>query len=90
MENIKNNELLTIIEIERKIIRSLNATCNSALSISSKINDDTFESEIEIYGENEIISEKLISDLNSIDRSIRMAINNITIKGGLKLLDENY
>jgi len=90
LENIRNNELLTIIEIERKIIRSLNATCNSALSISSKINDDTFESEIEIYGENEIISEKLISDLNSIDRSIKMAINNITIKGGLKLLDENY
>ncbi len=90
LENIKNNELLTMIEIERKIIRSLNATCNSALSISSKINDDTFESEIEIYGENEIISEKLISDINSIDRSIKMAINNITIKGGLKLLDENY
>ena len=90
LENIKNNELLTMIEIERKIIRSLNATCNSALSISSKMNDDTFESEIEIYGENEIISEKLISDINSIDRSIKMAINNITIKGGLKLLDENY
>ena len=90
LENIRNNELLTIIEIERKIIRSLNATCNSALSISSKINDDTFESEIEIYGENEIISEKLISDLNSIDRSIKMAVNNITIKGGLKLLDESY
>ncbi len=90
LENIKNNELLTMIEIERKIIRSLNATCNSALSISSKMNDDTFESEIEIYGENEIISEKLISDISSIDRSIKMAINNITIKGGLKLLDENY
>ena len=90
LENIKNNELLTMIEIERKIIRSLNATCNSALSIGSKINDDTFESEIEIYGENEIISEKLISDLNSIDRSIKMAVNNITIKGGLKLLNESY
>ena len=90
LENIKNNELLTMIEIERKIVRSLDATCNSALSIGSKINDDTFESEIEIYGKNEIISEKLISDLNSIDRSIKMAVNNITIKGGLKLLDESY
>ena len=89
LESIKNNELLTKIEIERKIIRSLNATCNSALSISSKIKDDTFETEIEIYGENEIIYEKFISDLNSIDKSIKMAINNITIKGGLKLLDEN-
>ena len=90
LDNIKNNELLTMIGIERKIMRNLNATCNSALSISSKINGNTFETEIEIYGENQIISEKLISDLSSIDRSVKIIINKITEKGGLRLLDENY
>ena len=90
LDNIKNNELLTMIGIEREIMRNLNATCNSALSISSKINGNTFETEIEIYGENQIISEKLISDLSSIDRSVKIIINKITEKGGLRLLDENY
>ena len=45
---------------------------------------------MEIYGENEIISEKFISDLNSIDESIKIVVNKIIEKGGLKLLDENY
>ena len=79
-----------MIEIERKIIRHLNATCNSALSISSKINGDTIESDIEIYGEEEIISEKLISKLSVIDKSIKNLVTKIKERGGLRLLDENY
>ena len=79
-----------MIEIERKIVRDLNATCNSALSISSKIYDGKCETNMEIYGENEIISEKFISDLNSIDETIKIVLNKIIEKGGLKLLDENY
>ena len=79
-----------MIEIERKIIRHLNATCNSALSISSKINGDTIESDIEIYGEEEIISEKLISEISAIDKSIKNLVTKIKERGGLRLLDENY
>ena len=90
LDQIKNLELLKMIYIERKIIRHLNATCNSALSISSKINGDTFESNIEIYGEEEIISEQLISKFSAIDKAIKNIINRITEKGGLRLLDENY
>lgn len=90
LDQIKNLELLKMIYIERKIIRHLNATCNSALSISSKINGDTFESNIEIYGEEEIISEQLISKFSEIDKSIKNIVNRITERGGLKLLDENY
>ena len=45
---------------------------------------------IEIYGDNEIISEEFSSDLNSIDESIKIVVDNIIKKGGLKLLDENY
>lgn len=90
LDQIKNLELLKMIYIERKIIRHLNATCNSALSISSKINGDTFESNIEIYGEEEIISEQLISKFSAIDKSIKNIVNRITERGGLKLLDENY
>ena len=90
LDQIKNLELLKMIYIERKIIRHLNATCNSALSISSKINGDTFESNIEIYGEEEIISEKLISKFSDIDKSIKNVVNNIIERGGLSLLDENY
>lgn len=90
LDQIKNSELLQMIEIERKIVRDLNATCNSALSISSKIYDGKCETNMEIYGENEIISEKFISDLNSIDESIEIVVNKIIEKGGLKLLDENY
>ena len=90
LDQIKNSELLKMIYIERKIIRHLNATCNSALSISSKINGDTFESNIEIYGEEEIISEQLISKFSAIDKAIKNIINRITEKGGLRLLDENY
>ena len=90
LDNIKNLELLKMIEIERKIIRHLNATCNSALSISSKINGDTIESDIEIYGEEEIISEKLISEFSAIDKSIKKLVTKIRETGGLRLLDENY
>ena len=79
-----------MIEIERKIVRNLNATCNSALSISSKINGDTIESDIEIYGEEEIISEKLISEFSAIDKSIKNLVIKIKERGGLRLLDENY
>ena len=90
LDQIKNLELLKMIYIERKIIRHLNATCNSALSISSKINGDTFESNIEIYGEEEIISEQLISKFSEIDKSIKNIVDRITERGGLRLLDENY
>ena len=90
LDQIKNLELLQMIDIERKIIRHLNATCNSALAISSKINGDTFESNIEIYGEEEIISETLISKFSVIDKSIKNIVNEIIEKGGLRLLDENY
>ena len=90
LDQIKNSELLKMIYIERKIIRHLNATCNSALSISSKINGDTFESNIEIYGEEEIISEQLISKFSALDKSIKNIVDRITERGGLRLLDENY
>ena len=90
LDQIKNLELLKLIDIERKIIRQLNATCNSALAISSQINGDTFESNLEIYGEEEIISEKLISKFSDIDKSIKNVVNKIIEKGGLRLLDENY
>ena len=79
-----------MIEIERKIVRNLNATCNSALSIKSKIDDDVIQTYLEIYGDNEIISEEFSSDLNSIDESIKIVIDKIIEKGGLKLLNENY
>ena len=90
LDQIKNFELLQMIEIERRIVRNLNATCNSALSIRSKIDGDEFQTFLEIYGDNEIISEEFSSDLNSIDESIKIVIDKIIEKGGLKLLDESY
>ena len=90
LDQIKNFELLQMIEIERRIVRNLNATCNSALSIRSKIDGDVFQTCLEIYGDNEIISEEFSSNLNSIDDSIKIVIDKIKKKGGLKLLDESY
>ena len=90
LDQIRNNGLLKMIEIERKIVRNLNATCNSALSIKSRINDDICETDVEIYGEDMIISEKLISDLNNIDESIKILVMNIFEKGALKILNEDY
>ena len=90
LDQIRNNGLLKMIEIERKIVRNLNANCNSALSIKSRINDDICETDVEIYGEDVIISEKLISDLNNIDESIKILVTNIFEKGALKILDEDY
>ena len=90
LDQIKNFELLQMIEIERRIVRNLNATCNSALSIRSKIDGDEFQTFLEIYGDNEIISEEFSSDINSIDESIKIVIDKIIEKGGLKLLDESY
>ena len=90
LDQIKNFELLQMIEIERRIVRNLNATCNSALSIRSKIDGDVFQTCLEIYGDNEIISEEFSSNLNSIDDSIKIVIDKIIKKGGLKLLDESY
>ncbi len=90
LDQIKNFELLQMIEIERRIVRNLNATCNSALSIKSEIDRGIFQTCIEIYGDNKIISEEFSSDLNSIDESIKIIIDNIIEQGGLKLLDENY
>lgn len=90
LDQIKNFELLQMIEIERRIVRNLNATCNSALSIRSKIDGDVFQTCLEIYGDNEIISEEFSSNLNSIDDSINIVIDKIIKKGGLKLLDESY
>ena len=43
-----------------------------------------------IYGEEEIISEKLISELSAIDKSIKNLVTKIKGRGGLRLLDENY
>ena len=60
------------------------------LSIISKINGDTIEIDLEIYGEEEIISEKLISEFNAIDKSIENLVTKIKQRGGLRLLDENY
>ena len=60
------------------------------LSIKSKIDDDVIQTCLEIYGDNEIISEEFSSDLNSIDESIKIVIDKIIEKGGLKLLDESY
>ena len=90
LDQIKNFELLQMIEIERRIVRNLNATCNSALSIRSKIDGDEFQTCLEIYGDNEIISEEFSSNLNSIDDSIKIVIDKIIKKGCLKLLDESY
>ena len=90
LDQIRNNGLLKMIEIERKIVRNLNATCNSALSIKSRINDGICETDVEIYGEDMIISEKLISDLNNIDESIKILVMNIFEKGALKILNEDY
>ena len=44
----------------------------------------------EFFLDNKIISEEFSSDLNSIDESIKIIIDNIIEQGGLKLLDENY
>ena len=58
--------------------------------LAQKINGDTIESDIEIYGEEEIISEKLISEFSVIDKSIKNLVTKIKERGGLRLLDENY
>ena len=60
------------------------------VNTEKRINDGICETDVEIYGEDMIISEKLISDLNNIDESIKILVMNIFEKGALKILNEDY
>ena len=81
-----------LISIEREILESLNAGCNSAISIQTDIHPETYKSEIKpgepdyihlgvIYGK-----EKYISFSGT---TIEETINDIKKQDGMKLLNEH-
>ena len=90
LSKLKNEELDQCIEIERYVVRRLNATCSSALSIKANLLSNHFNVDLEIYGKEAFISKSISSERVYQKDALDKFIDEVLSEGGLELLNENY
>jgi hydroxymethylbilane synthase len=89
LSKIRNEELQQCIEIERYIVRRLDATCSSALSIKANLSNECLNVDLEIYGKETFLSKSISSEIGSQPEVLDKLIDEIISEGGLQLLNEN-
>ena len=89
LSKIRNEELQQCIEIERYIVRRLDATCSSALSIKANLSNECLNVDLEIYGKETFLSKSISSEIGSQPEVLDNLIGEIISEGGLELLNEN-
>ena len=89
LSQIRDKTLIQSIEIERYLVRALQATCSSALSVQSNIYGSDFDLDLEIYGRENFISKNFTGQLKNQTESLDNFINEIITEGGLEMLNEN-
>lgn len=89
LSKIRNEELQQCIETERYIVRRLDATCSSALSIKANLSNECLNVDLEIYGKETFLSKSISSEIGSLPKVLDKLINEIISEGGLQLLNEN-
>lgn len=89
LSKIRNEELQQCIGIERYIVRRLDATCSSALSIKANLSNECLNVDLEIYGKETFLSKSISSEISSQPEVLNKLIDEIISEGGLELLNEN-
>lgn len=89
LSKIRNEELQQCIETERYIVRRLDATCSSALSIKANLSNECLNVDLEIYGKETFLSKSISSEIGSQPEVLDKLIDEIISEGGLQLLNEN-
>ena len=77
------------METERYIVRRLDATCSSALSIKANLSNECLNVDLEIYGKETFLSKSISSEIGSQPEVLDKLIDEIISEGGLQLLNEN-
>jgi len=89
LSKIRNEELQQCIATERYIVRRLDATCSSALSIEANLSNECLNVDLEIYGKEKFLSKSISSEIGSLPKVLDKLIDEIISEGGLQLLNEN-
>ena len=89
LSKIRDERLHQCIEIERYIVRNLNASCSSALSVEANLSNNRFNVDLEIYGSEAFISKSTSSEIINQKEALNKFIDEIISEGGLELLNEN-
>ena len=89
LSKIRNEKLQQCIETERYIVRRLDATCSSALSIKANLSNECLNVDLEIYGKESFLSKSISSEIGSQPEVLDKLIDEIISEGGLQLLNEN-
>ncbi|MFL2487712.1 MAG: hydroxymethylbilane synthase, partial [Gammaproteobacteria bacterium] len=89
LSKIRDESLHQCIEIERYIVRRLNASCSSALSVEANLSNNRFNVDLEIYGSEAFISKSTSSEIINQKEALNKFIDEIISEGGLELLNEN-
>ena len=89
ISNIRDEQIMKQIEIERLVVSKLDADCHSALSVLSEIKDQKFKLKVEIYGEENFISESCEADLNIYQKKVDEFVDHLVKIGGKKILHDH-
>lgn len=89
LSGIRNAKLIQSIEIERYVVRALNATCSSALSMRSTIDEKNFNLDLEIYGKDIFLSKSFTGQIKNQVDGLDKFVTEVIAEGGLELLNEN-
>ena len=85
---IRDEQMMQQIEIERLVVSKLEADCHSALSVLSEIKDQKFKLKVEIYGEENFISESCEAELNIYQKKVDEFVDHLVMIGGKKILHD--
>ena len=88
ISNIRDEQMMKQIEIERLVVSKLDADCHSALSVFSEIKDQKFKLKVEIYGEESFISESCEAELNIYQKKVDEFVDHLVKIGGKKILHD--
>ena len=88
--NLSNKSDIDTIELERKIIRGLEADCNSAIGIKLIQHDAEQKLKVQVLSENEFIEINEINKTNNKEKFIDLCLTKLIKMGAMNLLHENY
>ena len=88
--NLSNKSDIDTIELERKIIRGLEADCNSAIGIKLIQHNAEQKLKVQVLSENEFIEINEINKTNNKEKFIDLCLTKLIKMGAMNLLHENY
>lgn len=88
--NLSNKSDIDTIELERKIIRGLEADCNSAIGIKLIQHNAEQKLKVQVLSENEFIEINEINKTNNKEKFIDLCLTKLIKMGAMNLLHESY